>query len=75
MPTKEEMEEHMSLRLPYREWCPHGVAGKAASEQHKSHKDGGEKLGNAINMDYALMIKEERGDEVCPVLVLKDAAH
>ena len=34
-PTREEWEEHMILHLPYRNWCPHCVNGRAKNEPHR----------------------------------------
>ena len=28
-PTAEEVEQHMATHIPFREWCPHCVAGKS----------------------------------------------
>ena len=34
-PTKADIEEHLPLHLENRSWCPHCVAGKGISNQHR----------------------------------------
>ena len=31
-PTPEEVEKHMASHIPFREWCPHFVAGKSKTD-------------------------------------------
>ena len=52
-PTRQEVKDHMPLHAECRGWCPHCVAGKGISHQHKhsSAKDV-ESLGITISMDY-----------------------
>ena len=33
-PTPEEVEQHMVTHIPFREWCPHCVAGKSKTDPH-----------------------------------------
>ena len=35
LPSKEEIEEHMTTHLPYSNWCTHCVRGKGKSADHK----------------------------------------
>ena len=34
LPTEKEVEEHNLTHLPYRNWCPHCVAGKGKAASH-----------------------------------------
>ena len=34
-PSKEEVELHNLIHLPYRSWCPHCVRGKAKRRHHR----------------------------------------
>ena len=42
-PTKEERERHEATHLPFREWCPHCVRGRARNRPHKKAKEADEK--------------------------------
>ena len=57
-PTREEWEEHMILHLPYRNWCPHCVNGRAKNEPHRRIEDRGEESIPVIAIDYMYMISE-----------------
>ena len=70
-PTKYEIEQHLPLHAEYRDWCPHCVAGKGISHQHRTHS-GDEPLGNTVSCDYAFMTKEDESDQMCPVLLAYD---
>ena len=39
MPTQKEIEEHMLSHCPFREWCPHCVAGQSSCGYHLKAKD------------------------------------
>ena len=71
-PTKVEMEEHMCLHVHYRSWCPHCVAGRSISRQHRRKDAQEESLGRVISIDYAFKIAEEVEADAAPVLVAFD---
>ena len=33
-PTAEEVEQHMATHIPFRDWCPHCVAGTSKIDPH-----------------------------------------
>ena len=69
-PTKAEIEEHLPLHLEYRSWCPHCVAGKGISNQHRQNLDGhsGE-LGSTVSLDYCFMTANEEEEDMRAILV------
>ena len=69
-PTKAEIEEHLPLHLEYRSWCPHCVAGKGISNQHRQNLDGhsGE-LGPTVSLDYCFMTADEEEEDMRAILV------
>ena len=81
-PTKEEWEQHMMTHVPFRNWCPHCVRGRAVSHGHfKNKKD--DKAIPTIGIDYMYMKPKKEGeasreedvdgDEAgMPILVIKD---
>ena len=71
-PTKQEIEDHMPLHLPPRDWCPHCVSGHGIAHQHRRQAGDTEILGTTISMDYAFLIPEEKEDGICPVLIMYD---
>ena len=50
-PTKEEWDQHMMTHVPFRNWCPHCVRGRAVSLGHFKHQSD-EKAIPAIGIDY-----------------------
>ena len=34
-PSKEEVEEHNITHIPFRDWCPHCIRGKAKRRAHR----------------------------------------
>ena len=71
-PTKEMVEEHNRTHAEYRDWCPHCRAGKSTGLHHRQGDPAEEKLGVTISVDYAFRLKEEREDDLIPVLVAYD---
>ena len=81
-PTKEEWEQHMMTHVPFRNWCPHCVRGRAVSQGHfRNKKD--DKAIPTIGIDYMYMKPRKEGeasreeytdgDEAgMPILVIKD---
>ena len=57
-PTKAEVDAHFPLHAEYRDWCPHCVAGRGMSTQHRHDKGKGEPIGTTVNLDYLFMILE-----------------
>ena len=37
-PSHQEYEEHMRTHIPYRNWCPFCVMGKAKNNPHRTNK-------------------------------------
>ena len=63
MPSKEEVEEHNITHIPFRDWCPHCIRGKAMGEPHSSKKLRGTSV-PMIVMDYMNMKKaKEKGKD------------
>ena len=71
-PTKAEVEEHNRTHAEYRSWCPHCVAGKSVSAQHRRRDPNEEKLGVTISIDYAFRTAEEAEEDLAPILVAYD---
>ena len=72
-PTKQEVEDHLPLHLEYRSWCPHCVAGKGISDQHRRDMHGdGEDLGITISLDYCFMTADEAEEDMRAILVCYD---
>ena len=51
-PSALEREEHERTHLPYRDWCPHCVRGRAKGDQHRQTKDEVESEVPKISLDY-----------------------
>ena len=72
-PSKSEVEEHLPLHLEYRSWCPHCVAGKGISDQHRRNlHENGEQLGVTVSLDYCFMTAEEAEEDMRAILVCYD---
>ncbi len=70
-PTAAEIRAHRVSHLPFRDWCPECVAGRAKDWPHRQQKETEELTIPEINMDYCF-IRDEPGDEYSVVLVGKD---
>ena len=68
LPTKKEVEEHNLTHLPFRNWCPHCVAGKgkAASHFKQERQDGMPE----IHVDYCFL--STKNGPLATVLVAKE---
>ena len=68
-PTPEEVERHMATRIPFREWCPHCVAGKSKIDPHlKRSRD--ERAVAKISLDYMYMATGKQEEQMgMPILV------
>ena len=71
IPTRKEIEEHFPLHVHYRAWCPHCVAGRSTSRQHRCQEDE-EVLGPCVSLDYAFKYGDEKEEATSPVLVAVD---
>ena len=72
-PTRAEIDAHYPLHADYRDWCPHCVAGKGISNQHRSGKKPEEEIGTTVSMDYLFMVPEEAEEDMDAVLIVYDA--
>ena len=70
-PTAAEMRAHRVSHLPFRDWCPECVAGRAKDWPHRQQKEVEELTVPEVSMDYCF-IREEAGDDYSVVLVGKD---
>ena len=70
-PTQKEIDEHEPLHIPFRSWCPECVAGGAKATPHVKATGDEEKSVPCIHLDYWFM-REDRGGESVPVIVIKD---
>ena len=68
-PTAAEVEQHMATHIPFREWCPHCVAGKSKIDPH--HKGArGERTIPKISLDYMYMTTGKQEEQMgMPILV------
>lgn len=72
-PSKADLEDHLPLHLEYRSWCPHCVAGKGISDQHRQATDGHNgDLGITVSLDYCFMTAEEAEDDMRAILICYD---
>ena len=71
MPCEEEVRIHNLTHIPFRDWCPYCVQGRAASAAHKKRKEEDKGL-PVISMDYMGMVEKEPGVDENPILVLTD---
>ena len=60
-PTPEEVEKHNATHIPFRNWCPYCVAGKAKTEPHKQSELCKPDGVNVVSMDYAFMGEKGSG--------------
>ena len=68
-PTKAEVEEHNPLHVHYRTWCPHCVAGRSISRQHRRQAAYEESLGVTVSIDYAFMAADEKEAETAAIMI------
>ena len=72
-PTRAEIEAHLPLHLEYRSWCPHCVAGKGISMQHRRATERElEELGITISLCYCFMTADEAEEDMRAIIVLYD---
>ena len=68
-PTKEEVDAHNLIHLPYRDWCTVCVRARKRNEHHHRQDDSDHSV-PTVGMDYCFL-KDAEGNEV-KVLVTKD---
>ena len=71
-PTAAEVEAHLPLHLEYRSWCPHCVAGKGISTQHRQRIGDKEELGITLSLDYCFMTADDVESDMRAILVCND---
>ena len=54
-PSRQEMLEHNITHVPFRNWCPHCLAGKAKSMKHMQGAGLGVSETPVVSMDYMFM--------------------
>jgi len=63
------VEEHNPLHVHYRTWCPHWVAGRAISRQHRRQAAYEEHLGVIVSIDYAFKAADEKEAETAAIMI------
>ena len=59
-PTQQEIEEHLPLHIPYRDWCAICVKAAGIHDPHRAHKDTSEeRLGTTVSLDYCFFGEDE----------------
>ena len=74
-PTKIEVEEHNLTHMPFRQWCPHCVRGKAINSPHKAKEERPEDTledMSRISMDYWYMGINDEKAQNNPMLMVID---
>ena len=71
-PTAKEIEEHYLTHLPFRNWCPHCIAGRGHSDHHKRQLRDVEQEVPTVSVDYAFMNSKNGEESMQPMIVLKD---
>ena len=68
-PTAAEVEQHMATHIPFRNWCPHCVAGKSKIDPHIK-KDKGDRTIPKVSLDYMYMTTGKQDEQMgMPILV------
>ena len=57
MPSSEEIRQHNLSHVPYRNWCPHCVAGRGRSKPHRGHTS--EREIPVIGMDFFYFVRDQ----------------
>jgi hypothetical protein len=70
-PTAEELRAHRVSHLPFRDWCPECVAGRAKDWPHLQRGPEEPLEIPEVSMDYCF-IREKAGEDYSVVLVGKD---
>jgi hypothetical protein len=59
-PREEEIVKHNLTHIPFRNWCPHCIRGRAVNDPHPHIKTGPESEIPTISIDYFWMIENEK---------------
>ena len=70
-PTAEEVRAHRVSHLPFRDWCPECVAGRAEDWPHRARNSQETLTVPEVHLDYCF-IREVAGEDYSVVLVGKD---
>ena len=54
LPSQDEIDEHMKVHLPYRNWCPHCVRAKGKAADHRKQEQS-KRIIPEVHMDYLFM--------------------
>ncbi len=54
-PTQEEVDLHNVTHVPFRNWCPFCVMGKAKANPHFKRDDTAVDVANVVSIDYAFL--------------------
>ena len=79
-PTKREVAEHLPSHWPFRSWCRHCVAGRAASSHHKTRSDVDREFARSgvptISIDHCFLGSREDEEHAHsrPYLIMYDNA-
>ena len=71
MPCAAEVNQHNLTHLPFRDWCPYCVQGKAVSYPHLKKKKETSEVA-VISSDYAGLKKRETEEGQNPIIVMVD---
>ena len=76
-PSKQEWEEHQLTHVPFRDWCPHCVRGKAKAGTHEAKEKEKGRDEEVLALDYMYMTSgngepEDNGLRGMPILAMKD---
>ena len=63
-PSAREVELHNATHIPFRNWCPFCVAGKAKDNPHFSKEEDRQQEVPVVSMDYTYLEDKEQGDSV-----------
>ena len=72
MPSRKEVEEHMTTHIPFRNWCAHCVRGKSKSNPHRQTLRDINEVPE-VSLDYMYMGSVSDEEQLgMPILVARD---
>ena len=72
MPSRKEVEEHMTTHIPFRNWCAHCVRGKSKSNPHRQTLRDINEVPE-VSLDYMYMGSGSDEEQLgMPILVARD---
>ena len=71
LPTEQEVRLHNLHHIPFRDWCPYCIMGKATNPAHYRRGDS-ECSKPVISIDYMGISQREPGDGDNPIIVVHD---